>query len=160
MGENGGKRSNWQRINLKNIQATPAAQFQKNKWPNQKWAKELNKDSPRRTHRWLAITSTLQIAEVSKWDLESMVAMEVLHSALAVRELAAWEVVGWQPPAASALMPQCHAVCGLSPVHDGAQQGDRSCTRAAQCSTLTRELCLQLSCELRFLPLTSTSSHL
>ena len=30
------KWSNWQRINLKNIQATPAAQFQKNKWPNQK----------------------------------------------------------------------------------------------------------------------------
>ena len=28
--------SNWQRINLKNIQATPTAQFQKNKWPNQK----------------------------------------------------------------------------------------------------------------------------
>ena len=30
------KWSNWQRINLKNIQATPAAQFQKNEWPNQK----------------------------------------------------------------------------------------------------------------------------
>ena len=30
------KWSNWQRINLKNIQATPAAQFQKNKQPNQK----------------------------------------------------------------------------------------------------------------------------
>ena len=29
--------------NLKNIQATPAAQFQKNKRPNQKWAKELNR---------------------------------------------------------------------------------------------------------------------
>ena len=27
---------NWQRINLKNLQATPAAQFQKNKGPNQK----------------------------------------------------------------------------------------------------------------------------
>ena len=27
----------------KNIQATPAAQFQKNKQPNQKWAKELNR---------------------------------------------------------------------------------------------------------------------
>ena len=25
-----------ERINLKNIQATPTAQFQKNKWPNQK----------------------------------------------------------------------------------------------------------------------------
>ena len=36
MRENNRKWSNWQRINLKNIQATPAAQFQKNKWPNQK----------------------------------------------------------------------------------------------------------------------------
>ena len=31
MGENNSKGSNQQRINLKNIQATPAAQFQKNK---------------------------------------------------------------------------------------------------------------------------------
>ena len=36
IGENNSKRSNWKRINLKNIQATPAAQLQKNKWPNQK----------------------------------------------------------------------------------------------------------------------------
>ena len=36
MGENNSKWSNWQRTNLKNIQATPAAQFQKNKRPNQK----------------------------------------------------------------------------------------------------------------------------
>ena len=36
MGENNSKWSNWQRINLKNIQATPAAQFQKNKRSNQK----------------------------------------------------------------------------------------------------------------------------
>ena len=36
MGENNSKHSNWQIINLKNIQTTPAAQFQKNKWPNQK----------------------------------------------------------------------------------------------------------------------------
>ena len=31
LGENNSKRSNRQRINLKNILATPAAQFQKNK---------------------------------------------------------------------------------------------------------------------------------
>ena len=43
MGENNSKWSNIQRINLKNIQATPAAQFQKNKRPNQKQAKELNR---------------------------------------------------------------------------------------------------------------------
>ena len=35
-GENNSKQSNGQRINLKNIQATPAAQFQKNKRSNQK----------------------------------------------------------------------------------------------------------------------------
>ena len=36
VGENNSKRSNWQRINLKNIQAAPAVQFQKNKQPNEK----------------------------------------------------------------------------------------------------------------------------
>ena len=36
MGENNSKWSNWQRTNPKNIQANYAAQFQKNKWPNQK----------------------------------------------------------------------------------------------------------------------------
>ena len=36
MGENNSKWSNWQRINLKNRQATRAAQFQKNKRANQK----------------------------------------------------------------------------------------------------------------------------
>ena len=36
MGESNSKQSNWQRINLKNIQVTPAAQFQTNKQPNQK----------------------------------------------------------------------------------------------------------------------------
>jgi len=36
MGEDNRKWSNWQRIYLKNIQAAPAAQFQKNKQPNQK----------------------------------------------------------------------------------------------------------------------------
>ena len=35
MGENNSKWSNWQRINIKNIQAVHAAQFQKNKWPDQ-----------------------------------------------------------------------------------------------------------------------------
>ena len=36
MGEDNSKWSNWQTTNLKNIQATLTAQFQKNKWPNQK----------------------------------------------------------------------------------------------------------------------------
>ena len=45
MGENNSEWGNWQRINLKNIHATHAAQFQKNKWHNKKkkWAKELNR---------------------------------------------------------------------------------------------------------------------
>ena len=34
--QNNSKWSNWQTTNLKNIQATPPAQLQKNKWPNQK----------------------------------------------------------------------------------------------------------------------------
>ena len=41
MGENNSKWSNWKRINLKNVQAIPAAQFQKNKWPNQKKKKRF-----------------------------------------------------------------------------------------------------------------------
>ena len=36
MGENNSKWNNWQRINLQNIQAARAAQYQKNKLPNQK----------------------------------------------------------------------------------------------------------------------------
>ena len=36
MGEDNSKWSNWQTTNLENIQATPTAQLQKNKWPNQK----------------------------------------------------------------------------------------------------------------------------
>ena len=36
MGENIYKQSNWQRINLQNLQAAHAAQYQKNKQPNPK----------------------------------------------------------------------------------------------------------------------------
>ena len=43
MGENNSKWSNWQRINLKNIQAAPAAQFRKINYPIKKWAKELKR---------------------------------------------------------------------------------------------------------------------
>ena len=35
--------TNWQRINLQNIQAAHAAQYQKSKQPIQKWAEELNR---------------------------------------------------------------------------------------------------------------------
>ena len=44
MGENNRKWSNGQRINLKNIQATPATQFQKNKQPNQIMDQRTNRN--------------------------------------------------------------------------------------------------------------------
>ena len=50
MGENNGKRSNGQRINLKNIQATPAAQFQKSKRPNQKMGQRTKQTFLQRRH--------------------------------------------------------------------------------------------------------------
>ena len=50
MGENNSKWSNWQRINLKNIQATPAAQFQINKWPNQKVGQRTKQTFLQRRH--------------------------------------------------------------------------------------------------------------
>ena len=44
MGENNSKWSNWQIINLKNIQAAPAAKFHKKiNSPIKHWAKELNR---------------------------------------------------------------------------------------------------------------------
>ena len=50
MVENNSKWSNGQRINLKNIQATPAAQFQKNKWPNQKMGQRTEQTFVQRRH--------------------------------------------------------------------------------------------------------------
>ena len=41
MGENNSKRSNLQRINLKNIQAAHSAQYQKNERPNQKISQRI-----------------------------------------------------------------------------------------------------------------------
>ena len=43
MGENICKWSNGQRINLQDLQAAHAAQYQKTKQPNQKWAEDLNR---------------------------------------------------------------------------------------------------------------------
>ena len=50
MGENNSKWSNWQTTNLKNIQATPATQFQKNKWPNQKMGQRTKQTFHQRRH--------------------------------------------------------------------------------------------------------------
>ena len=56
LGENNSKWINRQRINLKNIQAPPPAQVQKNKWPNQKMGQRTKHISPRKTYRWLKNT--------------------------------------------------------------------------------------------------------
>ena len=50
MGENNSKWSNGQRIYLKNIQASPAAQFQKNKRPNQKVGQRTKQTFLQRRH--------------------------------------------------------------------------------------------------------------
>ena len=50
MGENNSKLNNWQRINLKNIQAAPAAQFQKNKRTNQKMGQRTKQTFLQRRH--------------------------------------------------------------------------------------------------------------
>ena len=50
MGENDSKQSNWQRINVKNIQEAPAAQFQKNKWLNQKMGQRTKQTFLQRRH--------------------------------------------------------------------------------------------------------------
>ena len=50
MGENNSKWSNWQTANLKNIQATPAAQFWKNKQPNQKIGQRTKQTFLQRRH--------------------------------------------------------------------------------------------------------------
>ena len=47
MGENNSKQNNWQRINLQNIQA---AQYQKNKWPNQKMGQRTKQTFLQRRH--------------------------------------------------------------------------------------------------------------
>ena len=51
MGENNSKQNNLQRINLKNIQATPVTQFQKNKQPNQKVGQRSKQIFLQRRHR-------------------------------------------------------------------------------------------------------------
>ena len=50
MGENSSKQTNGQRINLKNIQATPAARFQKNKRPTQKVGQRTKQTFLQRKH--------------------------------------------------------------------------------------------------------------
>ena len=58
MGKNNSKWSNWQRINLKNIQATYTAQFQKNKWPNQQMGQRTKQTFLQRRHTDGQMTNT------------------------------------------------------------------------------------------------------
>ena len=50
VGENNRKWSNWQIINLKNIQTVHAAQFQKNKQPNKKMGQRTKQTFLQRIH--------------------------------------------------------------------------------------------------------------
>ena len=50
MGEDNSKQNNWQRINLKNVQAADAAQYQKNEWPNQKVGQRTKQTFLQRRH--------------------------------------------------------------------------------------------------------------
>ena len=51
MGENNWKQSNRQRVNLRSIQATPIAQFQKNKGTNQKMGHRTKQTFLGRRHK-------------------------------------------------------------------------------------------------------------
>ena len=50
IGENNSKQNNWQRINLQNLQAPHAAQYQKNELPNQKVGKKPKQTFLQRRH--------------------------------------------------------------------------------------------------------------
>ena len=52
MGENNSTQSNWQRINLQNIQAVHAAQYQKNRQSNQKMGQRTKQTFLQRRHTW------------------------------------------------------------------------------------------------------------
>ena len=66
MGENNSKWNNWQTINLKNIQATSAAQFQKNKRPNQKMGQRTKQTFLQRRHTMANIRKDAQHHSLSE----------------------------------------------------------------------------------------------
>ena len=89
MGENNSKWSNRQRINVKNIQATPAAQFQKNKWPNQKMGQRTKQTFlQKKPYRWLTNT----------WkDAQCHLLSEKCKSPSIINDtLVGWRLAGWR----------------------------------------------------------------
>ena len=50
MGENNSKQTNWQRINLQNIQAAHVAQYQRNEQSNQKMGQRTKQTFLQRRH--------------------------------------------------------------------------------------------------------------
>ena len=75
MEENNSKWNNWQRINFQNIQAAHTTQYQKNKQPNQKVDKDLNryfsKEHLQMTNKHMKRCSTLLIIR-EMWNKTTM----------------------------------------------------------------------------------------
>ena len=66
MGENNSKWSNWQRINLHNIQAVHATQYQRNKLPNKKMGQRTKQTFLQRRHSCLVAQSCPALS-VTPW---------------------------------------------------------------------------------------------
>ena len=103
MEENNSKWSNWQRINLKNIQATPAAQFQKNKRPNQKMEKEMATHSSILAWRILWIEEPGGLLSMGSHrvghDWSNLACMHALEKEMATHSsILAWRVPGTEEP--------------------------------------------------------------
>ena len=58
MGEINNKRNDWQRINLQNIWAAQAAEYQKNEQWIKEWAEDLKRRASKEDTRWLTDTGT------------------------------------------------------------------------------------------------------
>ena len=81
MGENNSKRSNWQRTNLKNIQATPAAQSQTNKQPNQKMGQRTKQTFLQRRHQFSSVQSLSHVRlSATPWIAAHQASLSITNS--------------------------------------------------------------------------------